>query len=133
MDDKEILLRTAVGIAKEKVIQAALKLASTAYNEIAEDPGWEQEMYEEMLDGAIRDYVTCKNTLSLHQKGEELPKESTAFVTFPVLLKAAFVDEPDELLVDQDLGTRTVAPGDRLELKVLLNRDGTINVQEMRR
>jgi aryl-phospho-beta-D-glucosidase BglC (GH1 family) len=57
-EDEMILLRQKLATAKEKVIRVILKLVSTSYAEAHDDPGWETEMYEEMFENAVVEYVT---------------------------------------------------------------------------
>lgn len=148
-EDKLIEIRQRLATAKEKVLRSALNLASTHFAQDAADPGWEADMYEDYLNVAILEYgVARADLISVQETGDvadsmvglllnpgtygQLPKplpfSKQRTVTFPVVLSLAKVSDPDAILLVQPFGSFTVNPGDSLDLKMLLNEDGTPHI-----
>lgn len=50
-------------VAVERVVQASLLVASERFDQKAEDPGWQAELYDEMLDEMIVECAAAINTL----------------------------------------------------------------------
>lgn len=65
MDVKEALVcaEQHKACAVEKVVKASLGVAADHFDQKAEDPGWEAELNEEMLDDAIVECAAAINTL----------------------------------------------------------------------
>jgi hypothetical protein len=55
--ERMIELRTALAVARERVIRCSLKLAATAYDTDAVDVSWEAELYSDNLDKSVLEYV----------------------------------------------------------------------------
>lgn len=62
--DELIFAEQRKAVTVEKVVQAALFVASDNFNQREDDPGWGAEMHEEMLDEAIREAAAEMNVLA---------------------------------------------------------------------
>lgn len=47
-------------VAKEKLLQAALFVASDHFEQDEADPGWQAEVHSDMLDEAVTEYANAK-------------------------------------------------------------------------
>lgn len=55
--DRFLMAELRMGVALEKVTQAALLHASDEFNQEASDPGWGAELHEDMLRDAVEEAV----------------------------------------------------------------------------
>jgi hypothetical protein len=49
-------------------------------------------------------------------------------LTIPVNVKLAYVDAPDEIIHTHDFGLWVICEADYLDLRILINRDGTVHL-----
>lgn len=60
-EDALFRVKVQVRETRNAVIKAALLVASEQYAEKADDPGWQGELYDNMLDKACKDYASTLN------------------------------------------------------------------------
>lgn len=61
-------LQHEITLVREKVVKAALYVASDNFDQKAEDPGWTAELHDEMLTEAIKEYGAALNNLDELQR-----------------------------------------------------------------
>jgi hypothetical protein len=71
-------LRQQEAVAREEVVRASLMLASCHFAQKAEDPGWDSDMYEEMLEEAV-----LAHAKAIHERRFAEGKDKGAVIEFP--------------------------------------------------